>query len=89
MKNPAAYCNHCLGLIEGLNRCQSAAESHNRNPELTDVLKLILARVESPAFTSIELAFPTVSTQNDIIRRMQRTMKDIANDIRRALPDHD
>jgi hypothetical protein len=90
MKNPATYCHRCLNIIDEPLRscyiCLVCAEWQEcPDIELYALLKTILNRVESPIYQNFEINFPTVSTQNDIIRRMQRILADIATDIHLVL----
>ena len=86
MQNPAVYCNRCCGIInEPLRSCYVCLVCAQRvecsNIELYALLNSILDRVETPAYTAREIGFPIASTQNEVIRRMQRMMTDIATDI--------
>jgi hypothetical protein len=90
MKNPAVYCNRCCGIIDDpLRSCYvclvCAKRQECSNIELYALLNTILDRAESPVYREFEFNFPTISTQSDIIRRMQRTLNDIAADIHHVL----
>jgi hypothetical protein len=83
VKNPAAYCNRCFGIIEKPLRGSNQQECSNI--ALYALLDTVLARVESPVYHQLEVNYPIVSTQSDVIRRMLRTLSDIAADIHQVI----